>query len=122
MFLRLRAEVDALVEYTEPFNSRIFRKANQLDEQSHRRFIEVRKKYEALAFFTLMIYGGDPGNIKERFELPLRESIQNSKFSSRTDLPEDLLDAASLRDFLDVICSHACEGIATFDRPFGGRA
>jgi hypothetical protein len=39
-----------------------------------------------------------------------------------TNLPDDLLDATYLRDFVDILCRHAQEGIAAFDRVFGERA
>lgn len=122
MMPRLREEVDALVEYTEPINTRIFRKADELDEHSQQLFIQLREKYADLAFLALHFYLPSPMLKSRRPDLPLRKVIQNRKDSGMTNLPDELLDATCLRDFVDIICRHAREGIGAFDQVFGGRA
>ena len=122
MVRRLQEEVDPLVEYTEPINSRIFRKADKLSEPLQRRFIQLREKYAGLAFLALHHYITVPMLEGQHPELPLRKAIKNQKVLGTTNLPDWLLDATCLRDFVDVICKHAREGIAAFDEVFGGRA
>lgn len=121
---RLWKEIDALVEYTEPFNSRISRKAEKLDRPTSERFIQLREKYAFLAFLAVTFYVPLPEGImkSKRPDLPLRKAIPSDKNRLETNLPEELLDAACLRDFLDLICKHAREGIAAFDVVFGERA
>lgn len=120
MVRRLREEADPLVEYTEPFNSRIFRKAERLDMEKQQQFRQLRKKYQALGFFVLpfllMELSGVPS-----LNLPLRKNIQNLK-AVETGLPDDLLDAIYLSDFVDILCRHAREAISAFDQVFGERA
>jgi len=126
MVPRLRKEVDALVEYTEPINSRIFRKADQLDEPSRRRFLQLRKDYAELAFLAAVFYGLElfaPTELKPRaLDLPMRRALQGKRELSKTTIPGEILDATCLRDFVDLICKYAREGIAEFDQLFGGRA
>ena len=45
-----------LFSYTEPFNSRIFRKADALDETRQRRFGELRRKHAPLVFALPVVH------------------------------------------------------------------
>lgn len=120
MVPRLRGEVEPLVEYTEPINSRIFRKADQLNGDSQQRFIELREKYDTLAFLALHHYVDLP--LRRRPDLPLRTASQNRTANGQLNLSDELLDATCLRDFVDVICREAQEAVRAFDLVFGGRA
>lgn len=120
----LQKEVDPLVEYTEPFNSRVFRKADRLNEKSQQSFIELREKYSDLAFLAIAFFvsGGKLRLKDKRPNLPLKGAIQNLQIPCTENLPAELLDANCLRDFADIICTHSREGIAAFDEVFGERA
>jgi hypothetical protein len=120
MMPRLREEVEPLVDYTEP-SARVIRRASELDEHSRRLFIQLRKKYEVLASLAQYFYVPKPWLESQRIDLPLRKHIQNRKVSEVTNMPDELLDATCLRDFVDIICRHA-RGVAAFDQVFGGRA
>lgn len=122
MIPRLREEVDPLVEYTEPINSRIFRKAGRLARKKQELFEQLRQKYESLGFFAVYFLASEfTGQNVHLLSLPLRENIRNLK-AVQTNLPDELLDATYLRDFVDILCRLAKEGIAAFDKVFGERA
>ncbi|GAI12096.1 unnamed protein product, partial [marine sediment metagenome] len=55
MLPRIYREADPLIEYTEPVNSRIFRKADALEKEKQQRFITLREQYQFLAYFALHI-------------------------------------------------------------------
>lgn len=121
MIPRIYEEGDALMEYAEPVNSRIFRKAAALEPELNEQFIALREQYSVLAFFTSRLCFL-PTLIESRLpELPMKKGIQPGQ-SIEGSLPEDLLEAATLRQFLDTLCGHLQTGVAAFDRVFGGRA
>jgi len=127
---RLREEAEPLVDYTEPINTRVFRKANQFDEAHQRRFVELRELYVGIAFLALPLYLGTSTWVAKlrrpdgplKLDLPLREVLGAHPPPGADRLPQDLLDADCLREFVDVLCRHLCEGVAAFDEVFGGRA
>jgi hypothetical protein len=122
MIPRLREEADPLVEYTEPINSRVFRKADKLATEKRQLFKELRQKYMSLGFLALrFIVAEFAGEMTSMTNLPLRRNIPDFG-AVQTNLPDDLLDAICLRDFVDILCRHAQEGIAAFDQVFGERA
>jgi len=122
MIPRLREEVDPLVEYTEPINSRVFRKADKLTTEKQQLFKQLRQKYMSLGFLALrFIIAEFAGEMVNMPNLPLRRNIRDFR-AVQTNLPDDLLDAIYLRDFVDILCRHAQEGIAAFDQVFGERA
>jgi restriction system protein len=122
MIPRIREEVDPLVEYTEPINSRIFRKAGKLSTEKQDLFEGLRKKYMSLGFLAVYFLASELMGKHVHFPaLPLRRNLQNLK-AVQTNLPDELLDATYLRDFVDILCRHSQEGIAAFDHVFGERA
>lgn len=122
MVPRIREEGDALVEYTEPVNSRIFRKADALEPELQEQFIALRNQYMVLAFFALQLYIL-PTPIESRLpELPMKKGMRPGQSAIEGGLPEDLLEAVTLRQFLDTLCGHLQTGVAAFDKVFGGRA
>lgn len=124
MLPRIREEADPLVEYTEPINSRIFRKADALPPESQKRFVELRREYSVLAFFALHLYVFPP-TMRDRLpQLPLKNALDGGGVNTvaRDQLPDDLLRAESLREFAGILCKHARAGVDAFDRLFGGRA
>jgi hypothetical protein len=117
---RLHEENEPLVDYTEPTNSRVFQKANKLEKKSIQRFFKLREKYRGFAFFTLGLYLPLPSILKEDIpSLPLRKSIEASEIKNLTD---NLLDAVSFRDLLEIITNEDRKALAEFDDVFGERA
>lgn len=113
-------ELDSLVDYTEPINTRVFRKADELDERLQERFIQLRKQYVDLAFLALHYYQSFSLGMAELPDLPLRKAIETQK-GYKQNLPDEVLDATCLRDFVDSIYKYGREGILAFDGIFGGR-
>jgi hypothetical protein len=57
---------------------------------------------------------------KELPDLPLKDALGiSSQF--KDVLPDALLNAVALRDFLDTLLSQINEGLKAFDEVFGGR-
>jgi restriction system protein len=121
MVPQLYKEIYPLVEYTEPINSRIFNKADKLDDNSHHRFIELRKTFQDLAFLTLPLYAQEPFNMMPR-NLPLRNLKPFDTKDGQFALPDEVLDAICLRDLVNLIIREARKGLAEFDKVFGERA
>lgn len=122
MIPRLWKEVEPLVDYTEPINSRIFRKADKLDTEKQQIFKQLRQKHMLLGFLPVpyLVSKFAKGMVRLP-DLPLRKNALDLK-EMETNLPDDLLDATCLRDFVDILCKHAQEAIAAFDQVFGERA
>ena len=112
---------DPLQEYTEPINSRIFRKADLLPEERKVKFKELRAKHRALALYVLplshdLLLFGIPLP-----RLPLKESLQDLG-SHGIRLPQDVLDAITLRQLLEALSRNCISAVAEFDEVFGERA
>jgi len=119
----LRSEADALVEYTEPINSRIFRKADRLSPARQAEFRRLRERYSDLGMaFILMMYGLPEGIGTE--ETPIVPSLPLRRLFGSVDprLPDDVLDATALRQLLDLLIGHFRAATAEFDAVFGERA
>lgn len=127
MASQVEKEADPLIEYTEPINSRIFRKADLLTDEARNRFRTLREEYGALGFLALAIsmrgfwdYLGRDRSPK----LPLKDMLQGQRGKGLPadlleGLPADLLEATALRDFLNILLSHARKGIRAFRELFG---
>ncbi|MFC2142630.1 restriction endonuclease [Acidobacteriota bacterium] len=125
MVKKLPPETESLVDYTEPINTRVFRKAGALPPESQERFSSLREKYGALAFFALRFYMPRSPYGDSPPELPLRENLPELLTYGAADirvLPENILDANTLRDLLDSIIEHLRIGTEEFDEVFGERA
>ncbi len=124
MLPQLFQEYDALVEYTEPINSRIFRKAERFSPPQKKRFVELRKKYAVLAFFAvcLSIQIHHPSLQTPIPSLPMKDGITIDYRNLDGGLPTELIEASSLRQFLTIFTNHLRAGTAEFDGLFGGRA
>lgn len=131
MLPRIYREADPLIEYTEPVNSRIFRKADALPKKKQKRFIQLRRQYQFLAYFALNI--SIQSSIAASFisspiigsrlpELPMKNAMRTENHNIEGGLPIDLINAESLREFLNIISKHIQEGVYYFDELFGGRA
>lgn len=122
---RLREEADPLVEYTEPINSRIFRKADALPQEKRERFIALREQYMDLAHLALPMYMQREfkfirPNADFMPELPLK--LKDLLSMMEFNLPQDLLEALALRDFFEIYTRHLRKALAEFDDVFGERA
>lgn len=119
-----RRELGPLIEYTEPINSRIFRKADQLSVEAHERFKELRKEHFARAFlFMPMIYPVPRYTDSPTLPpLPLRELVESHGSPELEGLSSDILDEVALRPFFTAVFSHTQEVVAEFDEVFGERA
>lgn len=118
---RLREEAFPLVEYTEPINSRILRKAEALSADKREQFKVLRQKHLGLGLGFLPLYMAMPHLGEDEAtmpELPLRAAMM----SAEADMPPDVLDATALRPLLEALS--AAYGVATaeFDHLFGERA
>lgn len=115
----LKREDDALVEYTEPINSRIMRKAEALSDERQGRFRVLRARYEALAMFSLSFRHG-------AFSQGARPTPLTGAATFGTQLlkalPLDVMEAVAHRDFLDRLVAHLRHATAQFDELFGERA
>ncbi|MEA4895364.1 MAG: restriction endonuclease [Oscillospiraceae bacterium] len=124
----LFALLDPLIEYIEPINSRIFRKANLLSDDKKTRFNELRQQYTQPAMFlevaccNIMYFD----KLKDMFsgdeivlELPLRTS---SALAQSNCFPESILNCSSYEELLTALTLYITHGINEFDTVFGERA
>jgi restriction system protein len=115
----LLGEGDALHEYTEPINSRVFRKADALPVDRQDEFKRLREEYQVPSFLLLTLWY-DPFHRKPKIPvLPLRSSLGSR---APMDLPAEILDAAALRPLLHVVTRFYRQATARFDTVFGERA
>jgi hypothetical protein len=120
----LRKEADPLIEYTEPINTRIFRKADALEQHKQHRFKELREKYLPLSmgFLRLLV---EPVISPQStaglaaLELPLRRTMVDGYVAQFSDA---VLDADALRALLEALTTAYRDAIAEIDEVFGGRA
>ncbi|QBX57314.1 restriction endonuclease [Nocardioides seonyuensis] len=121
-------ETDALHEYTEPINSRVSRKAAALPDERQAAFVALREIYTPLMVTNFALH---PAVVDNKFSsikaelprLPLRDVVQKPGGRVLLDaLPDDVLDAAALRPFMERLIRHSQSAIAEFDAVFGERA
>jgi restriction system protein len=122
---RLAEETDPLHEYTEPINSRIFRKADALPEERREQFKALRDRYAALAVQNFVFHPVVIDNLLSKAadgppSLPLRPMATEAAFDQV--IPADVLDATALRPLLEASVEHSLLAIAEFDAVFGERA
>jgi len=120
MFRRVQEACEPFVEYTEPINSRIFRKADALSPDRQREFRALREQSGALNALILGFSESFLEMTGQKLELPIRPRFAAS--SALAEIPEDLLDTRSLRQFGERLIVHVERATAEFDRAFGGRA
>jgi len=110
---------EPLVDYTEPINTRLFRKADLLTESAQEEFKRLRNKYRVLAFFSLSLYA--PWHLSKPIKLPLNTK-QVKPLEGQSGLPLELFEAIAYRDFLNILIDNIEKGIDEFDNVFGCRA
>lgn len=130
-FLTRAYEVaDPLVEYTEPINSRISRKAEELGVEVEGRFRDLREKHFALGTYCSLLCASKIGAVETLLEAKGLARRPVSSPSLPLDLPEfreaglpqAILEATSLRGLLDTLIHHVNAALAEFDDVFGERA
>jgi restriction system protein len=119
---RLAEETDPLHEYTEPINSRIFKRADALPEASREHFKALRDRHFPLAvqnfaFHPVVIDNNLSKAVDGPPSLPLRPMATEAKFEHV--IPDDVLDATALRPLLEASIEHSSLAIAEFDVVFG---
>lgn len=114
-----RAAAEPLVDYTEPFNSRVQQKADRLPSSKFHRFLELRDQYRDLGNGLLILWWSGAlrheGNLPS---LPLRDAFK----AMDVDLPDEILSATNLRALLVAASAAYEEAVAAFDEVFGERA
>jgi restriction system protein len=123
MVPQMKTELDPLVEYTEPINSRNCRRADALPHAKREAFKKLRERHLGLAAALLpYVYSmrgvGDGASAPE---LPLRPRLSMVAGVGQ-QLPDDVLDAVALRQLLDALVRSWRAAIAEFDTIFGCRA
>lgn len=110
---------EPLIDYTEPINLRVFRKADLLTQSAQEEFRRLRNKYGDIAFFALSLYA--PWHSNKPIKLPLNtKQIKSSE--GQGVLPSELFEAVAYRDFLKILIDNIKKGIEEFDSVFGCRA
>ncbi len=112
---------DPLVEYTEPINTRIQRKADLLEKEAFERFLMLRKKYELLSYFAMGLYIPLMSKKYSRPSLPVDSAAIKGKVND-CDLPENIFSTKSYRGLLNVLLPNIEQAISEFDKLFGERA
>lgn len=129
-FVREIAEVsDPLVEYTEPINSRIFRKADLLQEDRRQEFRRLREVHLALSSICMLFRVHATGALRIGADapapmpsLPLRSALGSHLNANGMSVADGILDAISYRSLLESMTAEAKVAIGQFDEVFGGRA
>lgn len=114
---------DALHEYTEPINERVFRKADSLPAGLRSEFVALRSKYQALMStnFTFHPVFIEKLGAAEPPSLPLRVMEPHTPLLVGV-LPDDVLDAIALRQLMERLIENSQRAIDEFDAIFGERA
>lgn len=117
---KLEFSAEPLIEYTEPMNSRIFRKADLLSFSAQKEFDRLRTKYNNIALFALSLR-----HSKQPIKFPLNLE-QNRHFDGEdtllSELLEVLLEVEGYRDLLEILLEYINNGLEEFDSVFGYRA
>lgn len=130
-FCRIVAEAsEPLIEYTEPLNSRIFRKADFLSWVQREEFKRLRAVHSSFAAICMMMRAQTTGALhlvrghrdSVMPEIPLRKGMRGETAQLLRELPDSILDADSYRVLLSAIMKQAKTAIASFDQLFGERA
>lgn len=117
-----RESLDPLIQYTEPINSRIFRKADSLPKEDREAFKNLRKKYAVPAMTLIPIFFSIPDySWRTGFPaLPMRQALAN--INGDGYFSDAILDATSLRGFLNAVIAYANAAVSEFDALFDSRA
>jgi restriction system protein len=121
-----------LIEYTEPINSRIGRKATALPRRQQRQFHSLRDAYQPLTALCILFSAhsvlsqtrprgeADRDDLAAFPDLPLRTSLP--RFAQNAAVTAAILDALYLRHLLAATAEAVTAAVAEFDALFRGRA
>lgn len=116
------------MDYTEPINSRVFRKADSLPHHKQKQFGLLRKKYEAVAMMGLLLVTpllrphhrhGFIEQMAGKLLLPFDEHCDKAYSAG---MPEDVCKERTTRGFLTKYIAVIREALLEFDEVFGERA
>lgn len=121
------AIVDPLLEYVEPINSRIDRKANLLHVAEQKEFQRLRDLHFDLYSFSSLIHVHHIDVLHwitgtKELKVPQLPFGENFKGGYRFKFPASILEARDLRTLLYALKTEVGSAIAQFDEVFGGRA
>ena len=121
---RARSALDPLIEYTEPINTRVFRKADSLTQENRTRFRELREELHLWPAALLPLLYSDffPANADRPPDLPLGRRIDEALGQRPGALPDTVFDALDLRSLLTAIEEESAKAVQRFDEIFGERA
>jgi restriction system protein len=119
-----------LIEYAEPINSGISRKADALCDVKREEFMRLRECHFQLATLCQLMRFQAIGGLQllrgridsAKPEIPLRRSIRAAEIAPSGSLPDSILDADTYRDLLSEILSSTGAATESFDELFGERA
>lgn len=123
MVKRALESLDPLVEYTEPINSRITKKAGLLPEAAREVLKHLREQHVVPAMTLSMVFFSGLPNVISGTDLPplpIRPEVATLKDTRY--FPDAILDATSLRGLLNAVIAYADTAVAQFDAVFGSRA
>ena len=121
-FLEIYTDVQPLIDYTEPMNVRIFKKADLLSPEKQEKFRSLRAEYMGIAFLVSHLCA--PWHREGWKAIPSLPLSNEQRLYSLTQnyLPKDVLEPIFFRELLDNLLQHIRRGIAEFDEVFGERA
>lgn len=110
---------DAFIEYNEPINSRVFRKADALSENMRQKFINLRKRHFAMlilcsylsaSYYTAYIPDQTKNMTIHNSTILLLPLINNEMFNN-DEIPNEIKRASSYKQLLSsigAICNYCC--------------
>ena len=107
----LAKATSTLIEYTEPFNSRVDRLASALSSERRWEFIQVQEKHRLAAFVALLVIS----KFDTATRLPLDSRFRHSA-NSEGELPDGVMKAGGWREFLAAFKPHARKAILELER------
>ncbi|MGE4589041.1 MAG: restriction endonuclease [Acidaminococcaceae bacterium] len=125
--LRVDEICDAFIEYNEPINSRIFKKADALAIDRRQRFIDLRGKHIAMCTLCSSLSATyyraamqHNFNSVQQLSLPLSKNIEYKQLANYLD--NRIRSTEFYLEFLDLIEEYVTNALAEFDDVFGERA
>ena len=114
--------VGPLVEYTEPINTRIFRKAEVFSDAEQAKFKDLREEFADFALYSSMIGFGNVVDQIPFFQNKISNSMDLVTSAKPPLVPGEVAESKNLKDFTYRLISHAEYAIDQFDDLFGERA
>lgn len=120
---------DVFIEYNEPINSRVFRKAEALPECLRQAFLDLRKKhfdmFTLCSFLSINYLHSVSGqfdstliNMPSLLQLPL----SNNQRINTLEISSEIKEVNSYKKLLYAINAYVSNAVSEFDEVFGERA